>query len=173
MNACGLQCGRQLGLRNNVLGVHDIDAMGERRSRKMRIEERHHAAHSADSNPYRQEFRTPGHQQADGIAFANAFAQGPARVAVSPRGKSAIGEALAGGEERGRVGVFMGELRDDQREDTGRMLGDWNRASQGAQSAAQRSRVRSQPLNELHAKPSRRPLSSGLRSAKLRLCGQY
>ena len=41
----------------------------------------------------------------------DALRQRPARVAVGARGKLAVGEALAVGEQRGRVAVLVGELQ--------------------------------------------------------------
>jgi hypothetical protein len=156
--------GRQLGARrqkrrqelggdDDVLGLDDVDAMRERGSGKIGVDERHHAAGAGDAEPDRHVFGAVGHQQADGVALGEAVCARPARVAVGALGKLAIAQVLAGRKQGRRVAEFLRELLDHDGENPGRMLGDRRRHPERPQGAPEEGDVALQPLDQPHAFP--------------------
>ena len=152
---------------HDVLGADHIDAVRQCGPGQVGVEQRHHAADMRDADPDGQEFRAARHHQADGVALGHALRQRPAGVAVRTRVELAVAEALAVGQQRRRVAVFVREFGDNLREDAGRIAGDRCGCMQGAQRPPQAGRVGRQPLDDTHDQsrpaPSRdsRPVRRG------------
>ena len=70
-----------------MVGVRDIDAVGQRQPDQPGIDQRHDAADLGDAEPGGDVIGPARHHQANGIAGLDARRQRPARVAVDPLGK--------------------------------------------------------------------------------------
>ena len=88
-------CAHQLGRHDDVLRRHDVDAMRERLPDQVGVEQRGDAADAGDAEPDRHEFRPVRHQQADGVALCDSFAERPARIAVRALEQLPVAEGLA------------------------------------------------------------------------------
>jgi len=84
----------QLVGHDDVLGIHHIDAVGERHSREVGVDECNDAAGPRDADPGGQEFRSARHHQTDDVALVQILRQRPARIAVGARCELAVGEAF-------------------------------------------------------------------------------
>ena len=124
--------------------------MRERRPGQIGVEQRDDAADAGDAEPDRHEFGPVRHQQADGLALAEALRERPAGVAVGALGQLAIAEALAVGQQRRGVAESLGQLLDDVGKDARRMLGDRRGRPQGAQRTLEASHVGSEPVDQSH-----------------------
>ena len=76
-------------------GVDDGDAMGERGTGEIGVDQRGGDADPCKTHPDRQIFRSIGHHQANRVAPAQAPGERPAGVAVRPRVELAVGEGFA------------------------------------------------------------------------------
>ena len=150
MEARRLECFEQFGGHHDVPRLDRIDAVRECGSGQIGIEQPHHAADPGDAEPDRHELRPVRHQEADRVALADALCEPPARIAVRTCRELPVAEALAVGEQRRRVAVFVGELGDDLREDTAGVACNRRRHAQRAQGTPQAGRVGLEPLDQSH-----------------------
>ena len=79
---------------DHVPRCDDIDAMRQRRTAQLRVEEGDHAADSGNAEPDCEIIRPVRHQEADGFALAEILLQRPARVTVGAFGEHLIGQRL-------------------------------------------------------------------------------
>ena len=86
-----------------MFGRDQIDGMGQRRARQIRIEQRHHAPGLSDAQPARHKFRPVPHQQADAVTFADALRDGPSGILIRASGELTVAEALALGQQGRRI----------------------------------------------------------------------
>src|SRR5262249_12593248 len=98
----------------------------------------------------RQKLRPVRHHEADGVALDEPLRQRPAGIAVRALGEVAVAEALAVGQEGGRVAIARGELVDHPREYAGRVAGDVRSHPQRSQRAADAYQVSREPLDQSH-----------------------
>src|SRR6267143_128470 len=113
--------------RDDVLGGDDIDAVGERGTGHVRIEQRNDPAYPRDPKPDRHVLGPVRHEQTYHVALVEALAEGQASISVRPLRELAIAQALVVGEERRRRIELLGELLDHSRENTTRTLRDRRR----------------------------------------------
>jgi hypothetical protein len=140
----------QLDSHDDVPGLDDVDAVGERVAGEVGVEQRHYSSDSRHAEPDRHVFRPVRHQQADRVALADAVLERPARVAVGARSKLAIGQSLTVREQRRRIVELLGELLDHDRQDTVGMLDDRLDLLERAQRALQARHVALDPLDQPH-----------------------
>ena len=110
-----------------MFGRDDIDAMGERRTGQIGIEQGNHTADPGDAQPDGHVFGPVRHQQADAIAFAETLVERPSGISVRPLGERTIGQALAVGEQGRRVAELRGEFLDHRGKNAIGMAGDGRR----------------------------------------------
>ena len=67
----------ELGCDHDVLGLDDVDAMGERGADQVGVDQRGDAARAGDADPGCHVFRTVRHQQAYRLALGEALRRGP------------------------------------------------------------------------------------------------
>jgi hypothetical protein len=152
--ARGRQHVGKLACDHDVLRLDDIDAMGERWSNQIEVDQGGDAARTGDAEPSCNVFRPVRHQEADRLALLQALLPRPTRIAVGALCKRAIAEALALGDQRRRVAEFLRKLGDDQREHPCRMFRDRCRHLQRAQRALQIDEIVLQVREEAHASRS-------------------
>ena len=79
---------------DDVIGIGDVDAVGQRQPDQFGIDECRDAADPGDTEPGGDVIRPARHQQANGIAGFNPRRQRPARVLIDPAGQSPVTEGL-------------------------------------------------------------------------------
>src|SRR5439155_4156327 len=94
-------------------GRGDVDAVRERWSGKVRVEQRNDAAGPGDAEPDRHVLGAVRHQEADGFAFGDPLVDGPPRVPGGPVGERAVRQAFLIREQGRRISEFLRELLDN------------------------------------------------------------
>jgi hypothetical protein len=122
-----------------------VDAMGERGSHEMSVEQRDDAAGATDPAPDRHVFGPVGHQQADRVALADSVHPGPAGVAIGAIQQRAKAQRPGIGHQRRRVAEPPRQFLDDDREGARGIVGDRRSQLQRAQPCLRR-RTGSGPL---------------------------
>ena len=107
---CIGQRGKVAGRRDNGLGPGGVDAMRERGSLKVRVDERGDAADARQTQPDRHIFLAVGHQEADAIAFLEALLQSPPGVTVCQRRSGPVAQIAFVRKEGGGIAEALCQL---------------------------------------------------------------
>ena len=129
----------------------DVDAMGERMTAQLGIDQRSDDARAGEAEPYRQIFGPVRHHQADRFVLGQPLIERPTRETVGACDERPIGQALAAARryQRRRIALRLGEFRDHVVEQALWTGGDRRRAFKRTDQVAQRAVVRS------HRRPRR------------------
>jgi hypothetical protein len=94
MRPRGLEYIGKLAGEDDVVGLGEVDAMGQRLADKLRVDERDHAADLADAKPGGDVIRPARHQQANRVAFFNSRRQRPTGILVDPLRQRSVAEGF-------------------------------------------------------------------------------
>ena len=126
---------------DNVPWARHRDAMGQRLTLQVGVQQRHDAADARDPQPGRQIVGTIGHQQTDHVALGDILAQGPSRHPVGPRRQLAMAVTFVGSDQRRRFAEACTQFfNHDGKGARGRIL-DFRRHLQRAQPGFGRGRL--------------------------------
>ena len=111
--------------RNDHMAWRDqVEAMRQRRTAKLGVDQCHDTADAGDAEPDRQIIRLVRHQQTHGLGFAELLRERPTRVTVGARHELLIGEGFAVRDQCWRFAVRPRPLRDNVQKQTPRLLGN-------------------------------------------------
>ena len=102
----------ELRSHDDVRGPDGIDAVRERGTGEIGIEERDDTADAGDAEPDCHVLGPVRHEETDGVALGETPLERPAGISVRPLRERAIGQALTVGEKGGRLAEFFGEFLD-------------------------------------------------------------
>ncbi len=106
---------------DDMVGVRNVDAVGQRQPDQPGVDQRHHAADPGDAEPRGDVIRLARHDQAHGIAGFNSRRQCPARVTVDPLGQHPVAERRGLRNQRGTVRLLLRPILHDVGEQSGRI----------------------------------------------------
>ncbi len=115
-----------------MLRLDDIDAVGERASREIGVEERRDASGPRNAEPDGDILRAVRHQQADAVTFVDPVCQCPPGVAVGACAEAGVSEGFGIGNERRPLAVTRGEILNDIGQNQRRFVGERNDATERA-----------------------------------------
>ena len=123
----------QFGRDDYVDRPRDVDAMSQRRTDEVCIEERDGSPDASDAEPDSKIIGAIAHQQSDNVAFADPASDCPARIAVCALSEFAIAQALACRKQRRCPALTFGDLIDNGRENARRLPSNRRRRLQCTQ----------------------------------------
>jgi hypothetical protein len=106
----------KLGSDNDMLGRHNIDAVGQGVAGEIGADERNDAANARNPEPDRHVFWAIRHEQTDDITDGEALSQRPTRISIRSLQQGPICQALPGGKESGRIAELVGSVFNEDRE---------------------------------------------------------
>ena len=117
----GFEHSAKLLREDHMIGVRDVDAVGQRQPDQPGVDQCHDAADPGEAEPGGDVIRPGGHDEADGVAGFDPCRQRPARVTVDPLGQHPVAERALVRDQGGTVRLPFRPILDDIGEQAGRI----------------------------------------------------